>query len=186
LPGKLIIAGDWNAKSNAWGATDARGEVLDDWITGLGLECINRGRALCVRWQGGSVVDVTFATPAAARLIDDWWVEEEVESLSDHKYVRMDISAATLKTPGSTGHPSEASVRPPRWALKKIDTDALKAAAIVVAWPRSRPDRDINREAARIRDNIITICNAGMPRVRPAKKNPGKYTGGPTTSRRRE
>ncbi|XP_046973632.1 uncharacterized protein LOC124540213 [Vanessa cardui] len=44
-PSPVIVAGDFNAKSTAWGspATDARGEVLEEWAVSSGLTAINRG-----------------------------------------------------------------------------------------------------------------------------------------------
>ncbi|XP_028176346.1 uncharacterized protein LOC114364398 [Ostrinia furnacalis] len=93
-PHHVIVAGDLNAKSVAWGSriTDLRGELLEDWLLANGLVVLNQGTAeTCVRMQGGSVVDVTFASPALARRVQSWEVLEEVETLSDHKYVRFDI-----------------------------------------------------------------------------------------------
>lgn len=122
MPGKIIIAGDWNAKSTLWGSqiTDAKGEALGDWITSLGLECQNKGTIqTCIRKQGGSVVDVTFATPAAARLISNWWVEERVETLFDHKYVRIDISTSAIRPRDLMGHLVRNTQRPLRWALEE-------------------------------------------------------------------
>ncbi|XP_046974741.1 uncharacterized protein LOC124541012, partial [Vanessa cardui] len=54
-PSPVIVAGDFNAKSTAWGspATDARGEVLEEWAVSSGLTAINRGsESTCLRQQG--------------------------------------------------------------------------------------------------------------------------------------
>jgi len=45
----------------------------------------------CVRQNGRSIVDLTFATPPAARMIRGWRVLEE-ESLFDHRYIRYDLA----------------------------------------------------------------------------------------------
>ena len=57
-----------------------------------------------------------------------------VETLSDHRYIRFEIStSAVIPRP-----PRPRSTAPsPRWALKRLDQDALVAASIVVAWPVS-------------------------------------------------
>jgi hypothetical protein len=94
-PRPVIVMGDLNAKSTAWGSpiTDARGRVVCGWAAATGLVLLNRGTDLtCVRQQGGSIVDVTFASPAIATRVKDWRVAVEVETLSDHRYIRFEVS----------------------------------------------------------------------------------------------
>ncbi|KAL0892597.1 hypothetical protein ABMA27_014326 [Loxostege sticticalis] len=55
----IIVAGDLNAKSVAWGspATDVQGELVEDWVVANGLTIMNRGTVhTCVRRRGGSIV----------------------------------------------------------------------------------------------------------------------------------
>ncbi|XP_046976534.1 uncharacterized protein LOC124542649 [Vanessa cardui] len=69
-PTPVLVAGDFNAKSTAWGspATDVRGEALEEWAVSLGLTPMNSGsESTCVRQQGESIVDITFASNALAR-----------------------------------------------------------------------------------------------------------------------
>lgn len=44
-PHPVLVAGDFNAKSSAWGSptTDARGEVLEEWAVAAGLIVLNQG-----------------------------------------------------------------------------------------------------------------------------------------------
>ncbi|XP_045541857.1 uncharacterized protein LOC123723319 [Papilio machaon] len=96
-PAQVIVMGDLNAKCAEWGSsiTDAKGALLRDWATVIGLAPENQGTAYtCVRGRGGSVVDVTFATPAIGARITCWRVLEEVETLSDHLYIRFRVSNA--------------------------------------------------------------------------------------------
>ena len=95
LPGLVLVAGDLNAKSVVWGspATNARGEVLEEWVAELGLLVLNRGSVhTCVRHNGGSIVDITLGTPPVARMVFGWRVMAGSETLSDHRYIRMDVS----------------------------------------------------------------------------------------------
>lgn len=90
-----IVAGDFNSKSALWGSrdTNARERVLVDWLASRNLVILNVGTAsTCVRWQGKSIVDITVASPDAARAVSNWRVDEERFSFSDHKYVRFEIS----------------------------------------------------------------------------------------------
>ncbi|XP_061709457.1 uncharacterized protein LOC133519468 [Cydia pomonella] len=86
-PSPIMVLGDLNAKCAAWGSprTDPRGTVLLDWLVGLGLEVVNRGSAnTCVRQGGGSIVDITLASPVVAARTANWRVLEDTETLSDH------------------------------------------------------------------------------------------------------
>lgn len=168
-PRPVIVLGDFNAKSKAWGspATNARGELVEDWAIEQGLILLNRGSVqTCVRKNGGSIVDLSFASPALARTVQDWHVIEEVETLSDHRYIRFSIYTQTSVGPSHLC--SKAVGDGPRWALKKLDKEALLEAAIVKAW-LDYPSRPINidEEAEWFRKNMSDICNAGMPQVRP-------------------
>nr|XP_033337116.1 uncharacterized protein LOC117226650 [Megalopta genalis] len=83
------------------------------------------------------------ATAPAARHITGWRVAEEVETLSDHRYIVLGLSAVAStpqRRPANEGSPQ------PRWALKRLDQDALMAAAHVVAWPGT-PAGPVDRKA---------------------------------------
>ncbi|XP_076301787.1 uncharacterized protein LOC143219865 [Lasioglossum baleicum] len=113
LAGPVLVLGDLNARSTEWGnpRTNVRGEALAIWAGGMGLRLINRGSVpTCVRWNGWSIVDVSFATDAASRHVSNWRVWDG-ETLSDHCYVLMDVAVASdpsLDTPPPAWHPFSA------------------------------------------------------------------------------
>lgn len=119
-PRPVIVVGDLNVKSMAWGSrtTDARGRAVEEWLAEAGLCVLNQGTEnTCVRRRGGSVIDVTFATPEMARRVRDWEVLVDEKTLSDHRYIRFSVSSTSVEnrecvppTPG------------PRWVLKRLDT----------------------------------------------------------------
>ncbi|XP_072757505.1 uncharacterized protein [Anoplolepis gracilipes] len=77
LPRPVLVAGDPNAKSHAWGSlvTDTRGTTLEEWAEELDLAILNQGRVLtCVRGSGGSIIDVTFGCPRVTRMVSVWRV----------------------------------------------------------------------------------------------------------------
>ncbi|XP_076549183.1 uncharacterized protein LOC143306600 [Osmia lignaria lignaria] len=85
---KVIVLGDFNAKSPLWGSKKwcSRGRTLYQWCNGLGLvPTIAKGGATCER-GGGSVVDLLFCSNDAYKL----HVTSEVLDIytaSDHKYI---------------------------------------------------------------------------------------------------
>nr|XP_012145702.1 PREDICTED: uncharacterized protein LOC100883183 [Megachile rotundata] len=180
---RVLVLGDFNAKARQWGSpgTDARGEAALDWAAARELLLLNRGSvSTCVRPQGESIVDLTWASPAAARDVASWRVVEEVETLSDHRYIRVDFSSDT---------PCRRGRRPPpkRWALKRLDKDMLVAAAVAASWPASpaRQVADVEGEARWFRDTVQDICSVGMPRATPRPRR-GAYWWTPEIASLRE
>lgn len=169
MPAPVIVLGDFNAKSAAWGSpdTDARGEAVEEWAAVYGLVLLNRGAVnTCVRQQGGSIVDLSFTTPAVSRRVADWRVMEEVETLSDHLYIRMDLSSSSDVTT-TTAMARQAGQHPfPRWSVAQMNRDLLKEASIVQAWAMSSEPTEVDEGAHRLRSALTQVCDAAMPRVR--------------------
>jgi len=77
IGGKCIIAGDFNAKSILWGSpvTDWRGSVVERWAAGLDLNIVNVGSTpTCVRTNGSSIVDLTWASGDILGFLSEWRV----------------------------------------------------------------------------------------------------------------
>ncbi|XP_076383954.1 uncharacterized protein LOC143261255 [Megalopta genalis] len=130
-----LVLGDFNAHATAWGSrgTNARGEAVLAWAASLDLRLLNRGsRPTCVRWQGVSIVDLTWATPAAVRRVSGWRVADDIELASDHVPIVMDVGAAPSDARGSVTR--RAGRRRPRWGIRQVDVDLLKAAALAASW----------------------------------------------------
>ncbi|KAJ0175856.1 hypothetical protein K1T71_009015 [Dendrolimus kikuchii] len=175
-PRPVLVLGDLNAKSVAWGSprTCARGEALEEWVIEKGLVVLNRGSVhTCVRQQGGSIVDVSFASPELARRVQDWRVVTGVETLSDHRYIRFSVSARNPDPPSREPPVGDC----PRWALKKLNREAFKEALIVATWASgpevNPPDVNVEQEAENLRSLVTGVCDAAMPRrgrFRPFRK----------------
>ncbi|XP_070530002.1 uncharacterized protein [Cardiocondyla obscurior] len=167
-PRPVLVAGDFNAWSRTWGSacTRARGEALEEWAATLNLTLINRGGiATCTRPQGESVIDLTWATPAAARMIKGWRVEEDLEHLSDHRYITMELEASS---------PSIRGRRRPekKWALRQLDQQKFEASITVSLWCRDSGigvsevrDEDPVREAEWLVGAVTDACNTSMPQT---------------------
>lgn len=163
-PIPTIVMGDFNAHATMWGSRRncARGRVVIDWANALGLHCVNQGaESTCVRPQGESVVDLTWASPQAARLVKGWRVLADVESLSDHVHIEMELLSPTGPQAG------RSSSIPKRWSLAKLDGDMLAAALIASSWPSEREDIELKQECEFIMSSITNACDIGMPRSRP-------------------
>lgn len=99
---RIIVAGDFNSKSTLWGSrrTDDRGAALEDWSSELDLRLINCGTApICVRAQGISIVDLTWVSPDLLGEVQNWRVVADMENLSDHPYIAMEIGRRAIGPP---------------------------------------------------------------------------------------
>ncbi|XP_029173718.1 uncharacterized protein LOC114942512 [Nylanderia fulva] len=165
-PKPVIIAGDFNAKSTAWGSprTDWRGNEVEEWAAQCDLVLLNEGSVqTCVRWQGGSIVDLTWMTRPAARMAQRWRVAAEVETLSDHKYIEISV-AMTTKEVAERRRIREANFR--RWALRKLDEDMLMAALIAAMITKEEGTGNLEEHKACLTNVVLQACDAAMPRVK--------------------
>lgn len=90
----IIICGDFNAYSQNWGSKreTSRGTLINEWLTSLDLNIVNRGRTpTCIRKQGESIVDITIAAEEINKNIRKWRVIDQ-ETLSDHRYIIIEIN----------------------------------------------------------------------------------------------
>ncbi|XP_072936966.1 uncharacterized protein [Epargyreus clarus] len=173
LPRPVFVMGDFNAHSRVWGnrRDSVKGRATLEWAAGLDLRLLNRGSvSTCVRWQGESVVDLSWATLSAERLVTGWRVADDLVTLSDHRHILVDV---VLRLPAADVR--RTNDQPRRWAMKRLNRDLLVAAAHVVDWSSTAEvddPLDPEREAIRIRDDMAAICDSAMPRVRPGWRRP--------------
>ncbi|XP_012233133.1 uncharacterized protein [Linepithema humile] len=170
LPRPTLVAGDFNAWSTLWSSsqTNGKGGEMVNWAAAFGLCLLNTdSRSTCVRTRGESIVDLTWASPSAARRITGWWVGEDLDSGPDHRYIV--IEASTTPT-GQLGRRRRNTRR--GWVLRKINEDILMAVILVESWPKpSGQAVDLEEEATRVVSMVEDACEASMPRSR---WSPGK------------
>lgn len=163
---QIVLMGDLNAKSTSWGCptTEYRGSMVEELCISTGLCLLNRGTmATCVRPQGTSIVDISFASTAIASRVVGWRVLD-VETLSDHRYVGFELAPSQL----ASAVPRSAVESPfPRWALRKLDPDLFLEAVIVQEWfaptaAQLGPDEG----AVWFARAMAEACNTAMPKVK--------------------
>ncbi|XP_018374134.1 PREDICTED: uncharacterized protein LOC108768258 [Trachymyrmex cornetzi] len=122
----LYVMGDFNSKAALWQSktTDVRGKIVVEWASRLGICCLNHGgRSTCVRHTGESIVELSLASPVAARRVVSWEVSDR-ESKTDHRYIEIKISNTRMQ------RTKERLPQPKRWAVKQMNKDMLSAAII--------------------------------------------------------
>lgn len=126
---RVIICGDFNCKSSAWGSstTNRKGQILAEWMAEQNVILVNVGSVpTCVRPQGTSIVDLTWATQDLIGRIRDWHVLQG-ENMSDHNYIQfcLEESMPSLLSP-PLGRRRGSTI--PRWNAKRFDAEMFAAA----------------------------------------------------------
>lgn len=164
---QVILAGDFNAKSEEWGENrnDARGRELAEMAARLDLVVLSSGLATTFRRPGRreSILDVSFATPGIAKCIHNWKVVEEYNA-SDHMYIAFLIK----RTPSSIPpHKRDAFIG---WNSNKLDKEKFitvikKGASALEDLVTDAPDRKTAEELAeKTTKLLVQACNKAMPR----------------------
>jgi retron-type reverse transcriptase len=154
----VIVGGDFNAKSSAWGAmvTDRRGVLLTEVIATCHLYVANIGNSFTYRrGSTGSVVDVTFVSETVADRVVDWRVLED-HTDSDHQYVSYSIGlerAAVVTRPFVLKG----------WVTRRLDADRLKAVLDTGGEDILEERSAASKEEALARF-LALRCDSTMPR----------------------
>ncbi|XP_070162482.1 uncharacterized protein [Polyergus mexicanus] len=169
---KIIIAGDFNAKANLWGASanDGRGLLLTRWAAERDLRIANTGDSpTCVRPQGSSIVDLTWVSPDLFPSIGDWCVRDELESLSDHLYISFSVGTSRPNT-----LVNKTILR--KWNIKRFDRDLFMA---VLTWrglgPGDEGSSSISRMTKWLDHIIVEALDVAAIRIGPRSPKSQAY-----------
>lgn len=158
--GSFLIGGDFNARSVLWESsiTDRRGDLIGWWAAALDIRLLNVGDThTCIRPQGSSVIDLSWATADLQTSIISWSVLESVESLSDHQYIEIVFTSSCTKS-------CDSSIKR-RWNLKKLDSELFTAVVEFFATTGVPEDSVSNPEkyANWIVGLVSNACNVAAP-----------------------
>lgn len=117
-----------------------------------------------MRPQGESIVDISWASPGAARRVESWKVLSEVESLSDHVYIEIE------KAISNRGEREPRKDFPIRWSVQKMDQDKMVATLIACSWVEEEEELTIEKDVQRLRDKLTRSCDVAMPRNCPRSR----------------
>lgn len=153
--GPFLIGGDFNARSILWGSsiTDKRGEYMCQWASALDVHLLNEpGVCTCIRPQGSSVVDLSWASAGILGSVREWSVFETAESLSDHLYIGIAVAGSNVTR--------EVIVHNTRWNFAKLDPDLFISAIDWLAGAGDLPvdSRDPEAFASWIVDIVSQAC----------------------------
>ena len=151
-----IFAGDFNAKSHLWeeARINRRGEILSDLIGELDLAILNQGKTpTCERHNGSSIIDITLATTNIAAKVQNWKVEHEKESLSDHNYIFFNLAGKEEQ---------DRMKEVVGWKVTEAGLDNVRKEAKL--WTKINGNK-----RASLTEIIVKICNRTLPRKKATK-----------------
>ncbi len=93
----LIVGIDSNAHSTMWGesSTNKRGEDIERWLMQNDMYVLNNGSEPTFAPPGSNkrtVIDISIANRWAIDYVDNWFVDVEYVSMSDHKLISFNVS----------------------------------------------------------------------------------------------
>lgn len=146
---EIIIGGDFNAKSWGWGEhrQDRRGVVVSEWIEAENLVIFNNGEVPTFRrGTQNSIIDLTLGSEGIASKLRNWEVLDDVETLSLHQYIQLEISE---DGPGQENTQSQVFKG---WRVQTLDGDKFR---------QIMRDAVITNETNLV-ENIISACDSTM------------------------
>lgn len=162
IGGKLIIAGDFNAKASEWGmdSTNARGRKILYMAARLGLVVANQGTTATFRRPGceGTIPDITFASETLTSSLKEWKVLEDYTG-SDHQYLTYHIATDTSEN----SIYSRKGTR--RWNVSKLKPAEL-LAELDYSISLQQPTNGAQSKVYGTMATITRACEASMPRTR--------------------
>jgi len=169
----ILIAGDFNARSAAWGdwCQDLRGNELSSLFDSLELVVMNEGSKPTFVGRGrGSIVDITAVSEHIVRRIQDWRVCDEAESASDHQYIEFKVRDER-NLEGTTQN------KPRGWRTEAgINVQDMEVGLLLARWiddPVMYSEAaNANRRARAVEEMITVACDFALERRAPTR--PGK------------
>lgn len=159
----ILVAGDFNARSAAWGdrVTSARGHDLGDLFETLELVIANTGSIPTFPRGNGSIIDITAVSESLVHQLSDWRVMQEEYNSSDHHYIRFSVRAPARMVTSATPVPSG-------WNTSGgIDIDAFRTGFLLAEWGMQINDvaeRDVESAAASVGIKIAAACDFALPK----------------------
>lgn len=170
MSGKIIVAGDFNARSTEWGMpnADSRGNYITEMAARRGLVVLNTGSTSTFRrpGYGESIPDVSFATEDLVSSVEGWSVLEDYTG-SDHQYITFGVR----ERPGaSRSAPQERR----RWNAGRLDearfASRFRGAQLAAVPPTGSGGREWAEAVAEETMGLLrSACDLSMPRHKPGQ-----------------
>lgn len=137
----------------------------------LDIRLLNTGVTYtCIRPQGSSIIDLSWASSGLIERIEGWSVLEQMETLSDHLYIVFTLKKSLTSNRGNVFNHK-------RWNFNKLD-DELFSEALELLTNAVLPDNldnDLEKYVDWIQSIMRSACNTSAPLVKGKNKRRQMY-----------
>ena len=188
-----IITGDFNAHHPWWNSnsTPKRADTLVEWAYGQQLILHNEPDIPTYHYRNGngtSIIDLTFTTPHAAGLVEDWTVDDENATGSDHEVIKFTITTNTPNSDTMAPHPVQQlyNFNKANWEhftkyLNQIAKDTIKTISDLCT---QGSDQQLEQAAEILRDTLQQAAIQSIPLKKPSIRSKAWWTEQLTTKRK--
>jgi len=165
---KVIVAGDFNARSAAWGdwETNARDDELAIFADMLNLVIVNESSNPTFTGRGvGSIVDVTMVSENLAASITNWTVENDTDNGSDHQTISFVLD--------NNANRSTNSAHSRKWNTSRgVELEAFATGILLARWTNPNTDNlaDANSIAEDFEKTVTKAADFACPHIKAPRR----------------
>lgn len=162
---EVLIAGDFNAKSIAWGCRqeDEHGTAVMEIIASENLVVLNTGSdPTFQRGRTSSCIDITISTEQLSTRVSDWKVLSNVETLSDHLCISF-----LLDLGGYVAIPKQKT-KEEGWKYS-VNLESRFCEEMDHAF---QCDGEVGLDAVKCTKLLTVACNNSLPKKRSTSRKP--------------
>jgi hypothetical protein len=165
---EIVLLGDFNLHHPRWGGTrvlypEAQAHELVEMVDARGLSLLLPQGTPTYHERGNTTIDLVFATQGLEQQVLSCNVVQAMAHGSDHLPIKTVFACDT-----------QHQVVQEKWAWKKMDVQAVKAAAQLIWTPKDLTSRrDINNYAQYLIDFSIEVASRTTPRTKPSSHAKG-------------
>lgn len=163
----VLVAGDFNARSAAWGdrVNNRRGVELSALFETLELVVSNTGTTPTFNRGNGSVVDVTATSESLVQRMSAWRVLDDEFNYSDHHYIRYALDAPSHRVPLAARTHGRSG-----WSTSGgVNLDAFSTGLALAEWLSRgslRDGQDADTAARNFELMVSSACDYALPKKR--------------------
>lgn len=173
-----IVGGDCNAKSPWWGheAEDERGESYASYLNQRNLEILNEGvtptfYAIRRNIEYKSIVDITVCSQELHHKIQNWRVDVDLVTTSDHRAITFDLLRGRLQDTDINKRTSTRiyNTKKADWMRFKLKLDEVLTETDVTneSINKCNTPEDLNKKVEEYTCCIRKACDDTIPQIQP-------------------
>ena len=163
---KHLLAGDFNAWSKAWGSkkNNKRGSMLQELFASHNYAIMDQGkRPTFRRGNSSSIIDLTLASPTLSNFVTNWFVNEDITTLSDHLPIQFQISKHILHHPNVSNRVFNSKLA--IWDGFNREAKALLSRQIHLIHELNN-ESSLDLFTIKLESELLDLCHKFLPTIK--------------------